>query len=142
MCTSEFNLTTFSYLKSVYYNQYIHIDNNFYFRLNIINNPEFNDSTDILNVYRKINNLTNKNALTIGYSLEKIKVPIGKKMHVVNLPVEVLYVADKFNTCTLKPSIKDYVKREKIGNFYIYTIYIDFSDFINKINRLAVNNNH
>ncbi|AGC02323.1 hypothetical protein H012_gp127 [Acanthamoeba polyphaga moumouvirus] len=141
MCTSEFNLTTFSYLKSVYSNQYIHIDKNYYFRLDIINNPELDNSTDILNFYRKINGLTSKNELTIGYTMEKIKVPVGKKTYNINLPMEVLYVTDKFNTYTCKPSIKNYVKQEEIGNLYIYTIYIDFSDFVNEINRLFVNNN-
>ncbi|AQN68669.1 hypothetical protein [Saudi moumouvirus] len=141
MCTSEFNLTTFSYLKSVYSNQYIHIDKNYYFRLDIINNPELDNSTDILNFYRKINGLINKNELTIGYTMEKIKVPVGKKTYNINLPMEVLYVTDKFNTYKCKPSIKNYVKQEEIGNLYIYTIYIDFSDFVNEINRLFVNNN-
>ncbi|AGF84927.1 hypothetical protein QJ854_gp855 [Moumouvirus goulette] len=140
MCTSEFNLTTFSYLKSVYTDQYIHIDKNYYFRLVIINNPEFNNSTNILNFYRKINNLTKKNKLAIGYSMEKIKIPVGKKVYIINLPMEVLYVKNKFNNDTLKPTIKNYVKREEIGDLYIYTIHIDFNDFIDKINRLSVNN--
>ena len=131
-------LPLFSYLSHSYHGDYLHINNNIIYHLNILPRECFSTTESLQKVYNKINKLLKLMGykLTISQEIAHITYNNGELFHhFLHLPIEILNVQVGDTKYILRPVIET-VTVSTVGHLQIVCININFQKSLAQLNYL------